>query len=106
MEATRLQATRKAVCPSVGGVLEDVELRVLGCLVDIIGTNCDQCVNMVQCCFTSTETVRLIRDGEPRTDTSTFTQILSSGGVLLRFPVCNCSKTTTTKIKIKIKKKI
>ena len=32
-----------------------------------------------QCCFTSTETVRTIRDGEPRTATSTFTQIMSSG---------------------------
>ena len=27
-------------------------------------------------CFTSTDTVRLIRDGEPRTATSTFTQLL------------------------------
>ena len=32
----------------------------------------------VQCCFTSTETTRTIRDGEPRTATSTFTQLLSS----------------------------
>ena len=33
----------------------------------------------VQCCFTSAETIRLIRDGEePRTVTSTFTQLLSS----------------------------
>ena len=45
----------------------------------------------VQCCFfTSTETVRTIRDGEPRTATSTFTHLLSSGhfkveGVLLLF---------------------
>ena len=30
--------------------------------VDILGTNCDQCRrSMVQCCFTSTETVRVIR---------------------------------------------
>ena len=28
-----------------------------------------------ECCFTSTETIRLIRDGEPRTATSTFTQL-------------------------------
>ena len=35
-------------------------------------------VVQVQCCFTSTETVRTIRDGEPRTSTSTFTQRLSS----------------------------
>ena len=33
--------------------------------VDILGTNCDQCVSMVQCCFTSTETVRLIRTRSP-----------------------------------------
>ena len=35
----------------------------------------------VQCCFTSTETIRAIssiRDGEPRKATSTFTQLLSS----------------------------
>ena len=32
----------------------------------------------VQCCFTSTETIRAFRDGEPRTATSTFTQLLSS----------------------------
>ena len=33
-------------------------------------------VVQVQCCFTSTETVRTIRDGEPRTATSTFTRAL------------------------------
>ena len=33
----------------------------------------------VQCCFTSTQTVRTIGDREPRTATSTFTQLLSSG---------------------------
>ena len=27
--------------------------------VDHIGTNCDQCRFMVQCCFTSTETIML-----------------------------------------------
>ena len=32
----------------------------------------------LQCCLTSTETVRCVRDGEPRTATSTFTQLLSS----------------------------
>ena len=46
--------------PSQG---DDVELNVLGCRVDILGTNCDQCVCMVQCYFTSTETIRLIRTG-------------------------------------------
>ena len=34
---------------------------------------------VVEVCFTSTETVWLIRDGEPRTVTSTFTQLLNSG---------------------------
>ena len=33
--------------------------------VDILGTNCDQCRSRVQCCFTSTETVRLIRTESP-----------------------------------------
>ena len=42
-----------------------VELNVLGCRVDILGTNCDQWVCMVQCCFTSTETIRFIRTGSP-----------------------------------------
>ena len=44
---------------------DDVGLHVLGYRVDILGTNCDQCVSMVQCCFTSTETIRLIRTGSP-----------------------------------------
>ena len=57
---------------------DDVELNVFGCRVDILGTNCDQCVCMVQCCFTSTETVRLIRTGSPGRLPSTFTQLLNS----------------------------
>ena len=32
----------------------------------------------VQCCFTSTETIGTVRDGEPRTATPTLTQLLSS----------------------------
>ena len=44
---------------------DDVELNVLGCWVDILGTNCDQCVGIVQCCFTSTEAIRLVRTGSP-----------------------------------------
>ena len=32
-------------------------------LANILGTDCDQFVCMVQCCFTSTETIRLIRTG-------------------------------------------
>ena len=38
-----------------------------------------------QCYFTSTETIRLIRDGEPRMATSTFTQLLSCVSGLSRF---------------------
>ena len=33
--------------------------------VDILGTNCDQWVSMVQCCFTPIETVRLVRTEIP-----------------------------------------
>ena len=32
----------------------------------------------VQRCFTPAETIRTVRDGEPRASTSTFTQLLSS----------------------------
>ena len=38
---------------------------------------------LIQCCFTSTETVRFIRDGELRTATSTFTQLMSYDEVLV-----------------------
>ena len=45
------------------------------------------------CCRTSTETVRTLRDGEPRTATSTFTQLLSSADVQVQ---C-CFTSTETK---------
>ena len=32
---------------------------------------------LIQCCFTSTGTMRFIRDGDPRPAISTFTQLLS-----------------------------
>ena len=38
----------------------------------------------VECCFTSTEIIRLIRDGEPRTAISTVTQLLSSDRTVWR----------------------
>ena len=38
---------------------------------------------LVQCCFTSTEIIRNIQDGEPRTATSTFIQLLNSEAGLL-----------------------
>ena len=50
--------------PALRTGINDVQLHVLGSRVDILGTNCDQCMSMVQCCLTSTETVRLIRDGD------------------------------------------
>ena len=42
----------------------------------------------VQCCFTSTETVQIIRDGEPRTATSSSTQLLTSGYALSSAVAC------------------
>ena len=46
-------------------------------------TGCHKvCTVQVQCCFTSTETTRTIRDGEPRTAACTFTYLLSSGVIL------------------------
>ena len=48
---------------------------------------------LVQYCFMSTETVQAIRDGEPRTSTSTFTQLLSSVYQLL---VQYCFMSTET----------
>ena len=47
-----------------------------------------------QCCCTSTETTRLIRDGEPRTATSTFTHVLSSDSLsaeLILFLTRSCA---------------
>ena len=51
---------RDGSCPAA-----DVELNVLGCRADILGTNCDQCVSTVQCYFTSLETMRLTSTGSP-----------------------------------------
>ena len=57
---------------------DDVELNVLGCRVDILGTNCDLCVSMLQCCFPSTETIRLIRTGSPGRPPRLSQKLLSS----------------------------
>ena len=43
-----------------------------------VGNNLDVLRAFVQRCFRSTETMRTIRDGEPRTATSTFSFTLSS----------------------------
>ena len=44
---------------------DEAELHVLGCRLTYLGTNCDQCRSTVQYCFTSTETVRLVRTESP-----------------------------------------
>ena len=46
-------------------------------------TTCEEAEDdvIVQCCFTSTETMRNIMDREPRMATSTFTQLLSSAHI-------------------------
>ena len=66
-QALRTSATPASADDSTtkGMASDDVELNVLGCRDDILETNCDQCVCMVQCCSISTETVRLIRTGSP-----------------------------------------
>ena len=46
----------------------------------------------VQCRFASTETMKTIGDGEPRTTTSTFTQLLSSDVKLLVIQVISTTK--------------
>ena len=38
----------------------------------------NKCPYQIQCCFTFTETIGTSKDGEPRTATSTFTQLLLS----------------------------
>ena len=49
--AVRFRWWYRALCPRMS--------------VDILGTNCDQCLSMVQYCFTSTKTIRLIRTESP-----------------------------------------
>ena len=63
--ATVSLCTQLYVMSELSEMMIMLELHVLGCRVDMLGTNCDQCLSMVQCCFTSTETVRLIRTGRP-----------------------------------------
>ena len=50
-------------------------------------------------CFTSTETKRTVRDGEPRTATSTLTQLLSSDDCFIFFKCCYMSTETSRTIK-------
>ena len=64
---------------------EDCVLELGSCVeveVDVLGspylTVSTVSVAEVQCCFTSTKTIRTVRHGEPRTATSSFTQLLIS----------------------------
>ena len=64
-------------CTSVGGSV--VYMCVCVCVCVCVCSLClTWCSDQVQCCFTSTETMRSVRDGEPRTAILTFTQLLSS----------------------------
>ena len=44
----------------------------------------------VHCCFTSTETITTVRDGEPRTSNSTVTQLLNSENKPFKFDLVLC----------------
>ena len=62
--------------------------------VDILRTNCDQCLSLVQCCFTSTETVRLIKTES----TSTFTQLLNSDACARWWCTASCPRMSVDKL--------
>ena len=55
------------------------------CRADILGANCDQWVNMVQCCFMSTETIRLIKTGRPSRHSHSSWALKSFAGRLFLF---------------------
>ena len=52
--------------------------HVVVCKLASLTMTTSAALSAVQCCFPSTEPIRLIRDGGPRTATSTLTQLLSS----------------------------
>ena len=60
-------------------------------------------IRVVHCCFTSTETTRTNRDGEPRTATSTFTQPLRSKSKIVSLACIkrrnSCKRSTERKKK-------
>ena len=64
-----------------GGIKEELRRKRGGCEERGTRGGWRGCYVQVQSCFMSTETVSAIRDGKPRTATSTFTQLLSSGGM-------------------------
>ena len=52
---------------------------------------------LLQCCFTSTETISTIRDGEPRTATSAFTQLCDDFIITVTLTQCyTLSKITSS----------
>ena len=76
-----LRITSRLHTPRLSG-LHEAHCPTTACCVhcaDIQSTQSLRCglLPNIQCCFTSTETVRTIRDGEPRTATSTLTQLLN-----------------------------
>ena len=73
--------------------------------VEILGTNCDQCWSTVRCCFTSTETVRLVRTESPgwphQRSHGSWTLVSKSAESLLSpthrvtYPACPPTRTQT-----------
>ena len=80
------EAEAMPVCSSNPQFVAEPKPRIM-ILYYIIITAVMERNSSVQCCFTSTETTRLIRDGEPRTSTSTFTQLSSSEYRVFKFSV-------------------
>ena len=81
MNLAGLITSRRAPGQSVRSPVHTLEcLSVKLCMSHNLQEKILRLVNWAtsSCSFTPTETVRLIRDGEPRTATSTFTQLLSS----------------------------
>ena len=76
---------------------DDVELNIVVCRVDTLRTNCDQCISTVQCCFTSTETIRLIRTGSPgrpsRLSHSSWTLMVNRDSFCGRLSLLNQSRS-------------
>ena len=81
---------------AAGGAV--VLLNVLGSVsVDILGTSWDQCVSMVQYCFTSTETIRLVRTESPgRPPRLSHTRLLNSAVCTFASGTVILFKKTTT----------
>ena len=93
-----LRITSRLHTPRLSG-LHEAHCPTTACCVhcaDIQSTQSLRCglLPNIQCCFTSTETVRTIRDGEPRTSASTFTQLLSFGLLCASVLIYVCQRTS------------